>query len=79
MERLIDVSGRVHVGIFREPVELVNHRDFPLTNPFGRKVKGIRRHFATIETAMGEVAAIGESNIDHIQRLGSALDSIREA
>ncbi len=46
VERLIDAAGRVRVGIFREPVELVNHRDFALTNPFGHRITGLRRHLA---------------------------------
>ncbi len=46
MDRLIDAAGAVRVGIFRDPVDLVNHRDFALTDPFGRRVGSLRRHFA---------------------------------
>jgi len=43
---LIDPAGRVRVGIFPEPVLEVNHRDFPLTDPFGRARGRLARHFA---------------------------------
>jgi hypothetical protein len=46
MEPLIDAEGKVRVGIFRAPVEVVNHRDFVLTDPFGRRVGTLRRRFA---------------------------------
>jgi len=46
MNRLIDSAGNVRVGIFPEPIDEVNHRDFALTNPFGRRAGRLRRHFA---------------------------------
>ena len=44
--RLIDARGDVRLGIFAEPITEVNHRDFPLTDPFGRRVGALRRRFA---------------------------------
>ena len=46
MDRLVDVAGHVRFGIFHEPVEEVNHRDFPLADAFGRRIGGLRRSFA---------------------------------
>jgi len=46
MNRLIDAAGNVRLGIFGEPIDEVNYRDFDLTDPFGRRVGGLRRHFA---------------------------------
>jgi hypothetical protein len=44
--RLIDARGEVRLGIFAAPIAEVNHRDFALTDPFGRPVGRLRRHFA---------------------------------
>jgi hypothetical protein len=43
--RLIDAAGNVRLGIFREPVRDINYRDYRLTNPFGRPVGRLKRHF----------------------------------
>jgi Domain of unknown function (DUF2804), C-terminal/Domain of unknown function (DUF2804), N-terminal len=44
--RLIDESGNARFGVFEDPVLEINHRDFKLTDPFGRPVGRLRRHFA---------------------------------
>ena len=44
--RLVDAAGNVRCGIFAEPILEVNHRDFPLTDPFGRPRGRLARHFA---------------------------------
>ncbi|MBI4516584.1 MAG: DUF2804 domain-containing protein [Deltaproteobacteria bacterium] len=46
MNRLIDAAGKVRFGIFGNPIDEVNQRDFVLTDPFGRRVGRLRRHFA---------------------------------
>ncbi len=46
MNRLIDGGGDVRIGIFAEPIDDVNHRDFELLSPFGKRVGRWRRHFA---------------------------------
>src|SRR6266436_3668577 len=43
---LIDPKGDVRLGIFAEPIEEVNYRDFDLRDPFGRRVGRLRRHLA---------------------------------
>ena len=43
---MIDSTGRARFGIFSESVDEVNYRDFALTDPFGRGVGRLRRHFA---------------------------------
>jgi hypothetical protein len=45
-QRLVDATGRVRLGIFSQPILEVNHRDFPLTDPFGRPRSRLGRHFA---------------------------------
>ena len=42
--RLIDAHGDVRFGIFAEPIDEVNYRDFDLRNPFGRRVGRLQRH-----------------------------------
>lgn len=44
--RLVDTDGNVRFGIFPAPVDEVNHRDFALTDPFGRPRGRFARHFA---------------------------------
>jgi hypothetical protein len=44
--RLVDDAGNVRVGIFAAPIDEVNHRDFVLTDPFGRPRGRLARHFA---------------------------------
>jgi len=46
MNRLIDAAGGVRLGIFAEPIDEVNYRDFELLNPFGTRAGRLRRHFA---------------------------------
>jgi len=46
MNRLIDAAGNVRFGIFREPIAEVNHRDFVLTDAFGRSIGRLRRSLA---------------------------------
>ena len=46
MNRLVDPTGTVRLGIFAEPIDEVNHRDFELLNPFGKRVGALRRRFA---------------------------------
>ena len=43
--RLIDADGNVRFGIFPAPVDEVNHRDFALTDPFGRRRGRLVRHY----------------------------------
>ena len=43
--RLIDTQGDVRCGIFAEPIDEVNYRDFDLRDPFGRCAGRLRRHF----------------------------------
>jgi hypothetical protein len=42
---LIDADGKVRLGIFAEPIDAVNHRDFVLRDPFGRPRGRLARHF----------------------------------
>jgi hypothetical protein len=44
--RLIDADGSVRLGIFPDPIEEVNHGDFALFTPLGRRVGRVGRHFA---------------------------------
>ena len=44
--RLIDTHGDVRIGIFPEPIDEVNYRDFDLRSPLGRPAGRLRRHFA---------------------------------
>jgi len=44
--RLINRDGDLRVGIFGEPIDEVNYRDFDLRTPFGRRAGRLRRHFA---------------------------------
>ena len=46
MHRLIDSAGDARFGIFTEPIDEVNYRDFELLSPFGKRVGRLRRHFA---------------------------------
>ena len=46
MNRLIDAAGDARLGIFAEPIDEVNYRDFELLSPFGKRVGRLRRHFA---------------------------------
>jgi len=43
--RLIDEYGNVRLGIFRDPIREVNHRDFVYLNPFGRPHRALARYF----------------------------------
>lgn len=43
--RLVDASGNVRLGVFHEPILEVNHRDFDLRTPLGRRAGRLRRHF----------------------------------
>ncbi len=42
---LIDVKGDVRLGIFAEPIDEVNYRDFDLRTPLGGRAGPLRRHF----------------------------------
>lgn len=42
---LIDATGDVRVGIFPDPIENVNYRDYDLRSPFGRARGRLARHF----------------------------------
>jgi len=44
--RLVNAAGKIRFGIFQEPVHEVNHRDFPLADPFGRPRARLGRYFA---------------------------------
>jgi len=46
VSRLVDERGDVRLGIFAEAILDVNHADFDLTDPFGRRVGPLRRRFA---------------------------------
>ncbi|MEW6079957.1 MAG: DUF2804 domain-containing protein [Thermodesulfobacteriota bacterium] len=37
MEKLVDPYGRIDFGLIDEPVDLINHMDFPLATPSGRR------------------------------------------
>jgi len=45
MNRLINLAGDVQVGIFAEPIDEVNYRDFALSTPFGKRAGWLQRHF----------------------------------
>ena len=42
--KLIDAQGEVRLGLFDEPIELVNHRDYDLWTPMGRRAGPVQRH-----------------------------------
>ncbi len=44
MSTLVDAAGRVRFGLFAEPIQHVNHRDFVWTDPFGRPRGRLARH-----------------------------------
>ncbi len=44
--KLIQSNGSARFGIFAEPIEEVNHRDFPLFDEMDRRVGWLRRRFA---------------------------------
>jgi len=44
--RLVTADGEVRLGLFREPVTRVNHADYDLRTPFGRRVGRLRRRLA---------------------------------
>ncbi len=46
MNRLVDENGNARFGVFSDPVQEINHRDFRLTDPFDRPVGRLRRHFS---------------------------------
>jgi len=46
VNRLIAPNGDVRIGIFAQPIDEVNHADYELLNPFGRRVGALRRYFA---------------------------------
>lgn len=76
MNRLIDTSSDVRIGIFQEPIDEVNHRDFELTTPFGRRVGAWRRHFAFNQFeflgALGEDLVFG-CGIANVKYAGTAF------
>jgi hypothetical protein len=43
--RLVDARGEVRLGIFTRPILEVNHRDYALTDPFGRPARRLARRF----------------------------------
>jgi uncharacterized protein DUF2804 len=43
--RLVDERGDVRTGIFAEPIREVNHRDYLLLTPLGRRAGALRRRF----------------------------------
>ena len=74
--RLIDPAGRVRVGIFAEPVTEVNHRDFTLRDPFGRRAGRLARRFAFNQFqflgALSEALVLGCAIAD-VRYLGTAF------
>ena len=45
VQRLIDAAGKVRLGIFDQPIDEVNHRDFVFRDPFGKPRRRLARHF----------------------------------
>lgn len=45
-ERLVDARGRVRIGVFDMPIDEVDAFDYPLRDPFGRRVSALRRRLA---------------------------------
>jgi len=41
---LVEATGDVRLGIFSQPVEEVNYRDYRLTDPFGRRAGKLKRY-----------------------------------
>ncbi len=72
MKRLIDTNSAVRFGIFAEPIDEVNHRDFELTTPFGRRVGALRRHFAFNQFEF--LGALGEDLV-----FGCAIANVKYA
>lgn len=46
MPSLITANGTPRIGIFHEPIDVVNHQDFTLIDEFDRRVGRLRRYFA---------------------------------
>lgn len=45
-KNLIDSNGRVTLGMFDGPVAQINHSDYQLQTPMGKRVGSLRRHLA---------------------------------
>ena len=43
---LITPEGDAQFGLFTDPIERINHREYDLRDPFGRPVRGLRRRLA---------------------------------
>jgi hypothetical protein len=75
-DTLIDASGNVRFGIFPDPILDVNHRDFVLTDPFGRVRGRLARHFAFNQFqflgALGEELVFGCAIAD-LKYVGTAF------
>jgi len=79
--RLVDARGDVRIGIFPEPIEEVNYRDFDVRSPLGRRAGALRRHFGFKQFqflgALSETLVFGCAIAD-LKYLGTAFVYVYE-